>query len=619
MKYKLLLFVALLLAFATLGSPRRTLAYTPVLNISSSGNQITLNTSNADRNMQVELSVVNAGSTLPTTFTNNYWITDYNGNFSTTIEAQSYGITYGASLYVTVGGAQSNWQTYSGSSGGTPGQLTLSQTSLTLNQGQSSALYAYSSYGTVYLSSNSNSSVASASISGSTITVYGSTTGSTTMQFCAQSGYWCATLYVTVTGSSSGQLTFSNQYPSLSVGQSQTVTVYGTQYYNQNYYVSQNTNQSALDASISGNSLYLYGKANGSATVTVCQSIASSNCGYVYVTVGGGQSSGNVWFSPTNPSLYVGQSLAVSINSSSYPLYGSQSYYQTTYYVSSNSNSDVATASINGTVLNLYGNKAGTTTIRVCHSSLSYCGDLYVTVQGSGYGQQNITFSNANPRLSLGETQDITIYSQNNAWSNTWNYNWNSNWNYNQNNNYYIQNNSNIMAVSASIYQDKLKIQAQQQGNANITVCQFNTNNCGIVYVTVTGFSGGSSYYQNGQLINDNGTIYIVYKNTKTPFANAQSFLGFGFKFEHADSNQAWNMVNSGYVINTSNASHPWGSWIVRGSTVYFVHEQGLIPIPSWDMFLNNGGQERLLVQANNWDMQRPQLSLMAYNDSRLR
>jgi hypothetical protein len=283
----------------------------------------------------------------------------------------------------------------------------------------------------------------------------------------------------------------------------------------------------------------------------------------------------------------------------------SQPSYSSAYYVSSNSNSSVVTASLSGTVLNLYASQAGTSSIVVCHSSLSFCGTLYVTVSGSGTGQQGLTFSNANPNLTVGQSLSITIYR--------------SNLNYYGYGNYYVASNSNQSAVTASISGEQLSLYGVNSGNSTINICQTSGGQCGMVYVTVTGSGLTSNLYQNGQLINENGTIYIIYKNTKTPFTNASAFRGFGFKFENATSGQTWNLSSFGRVITTANDSHPWGSWIVDNGTVYFVHETGLIPIPSWETFLNNGGLANLIVQANTLDMQRPHLGLMVYSDTRLR
>lgn len=601
---KILLFVAIFAAIFSLIGFSSASAATPTLSLTNTGSTIFFYLRNTASYSSVEISYINPGSSLPTTISNTNWQTNSSGSFSTTIDANSYSIQSGASVYATVGGVQSSWVTFN-NSGSNYNNFYLSQTTLSLTQGQNTQLTAYNSSGSVYLSSNSNSTVASSSVSGNYITVYANAQGSTTMTFCNNYQSSCATLYVTVSGNSGGsnQLTFSNQNPSLSANQNQSVNIYSPSTSSYSYYVSSNSNSSVVDTSISGSALYLYPKQNGTATITVCQ-YTSGYCGYLYATVGSSNTNGQVWFSPTNPSLSVGQSLAVSINSQTY--YNTSASQGNYYYVSSNSNSYAVTATVSGATLNLYAQNAGTSNIQVCHSSLSLCGTLTVTVTGSSTGQ-NITFSNSSPSLKINETQNINIYS---------NY---QPANYYQNNYYYINSNSNPTAVSASISGSQLVLTGMQNGYANIQVCQQSMSNCGSLTVTVSGNQYGGNTYQNGQLLNENGTIYIVYKNTKTPFANAESFKGFGFRFEQAWGGQMTGLNNSGRVVTTAQSSHPWGSWIVNNSTVYFVHEQGLIPIPTWDVFLNNGGQERLLVQANTWDMQRTQLTLMVYGDTRLR
>jgi hypothetical protein len=65
-------------------------------------------------------------------------------------------------------------------------------------------------------------------------------------------------------------------------------------------------------------------------------------------------------------------------------------------------------------------------------------------------------------------------------------------------------------------------------------------------------------------------------------------------------------------------AQHPWGAWILSSGTVYFVSQSGLIPVPSWSTFLNNGGQASFIVPANNYDMVLPQLPIMTNSDPRV-
>ncbi len=343
-------------------------------------------------------------------------------------------------------------------------------------------------------------------------------------------------------------------------------------------------------------------------------SVGTFNPGFVresYVVINGQQSSivttyhnntpypnGNIWFNPTSPTMNIGQSLAVSINSSSSGYYGPE--YNNAYYVSSNSNSNAVSASISGTVLNLYAYQSGSASITVTHSSLAWSGTIYVTVNGN-WNNNTISFSNSNPSVQIWQTTSVNIYSSNNYYGN-----------------FYVSNNSNSSVVTASISGSTLSLYGQANGNSTLTICQSGYSGCGTLYVTVTGRVYGSSTYANGQLLNNNGTIYQVYKNTLYGFSNEAAFLGLGYHFSDAMIVNYLNMPVS-YVIDNSNSSHPWGTWVVSGQTIYFVHENGLIPIPTYDIFINNGGQDYLVVPINSYDWQRTQLPTMTYNDYRLR
>ena len=331
-----------------------------------------------------------SGTTLPTVVTN-FGITDYNGNFSTTGKDSSYGLNNGSQVYVVIAGQQSNTATLNGSGNCSyynncynNGTITFSPSSLTLNSGQNSTVdisnnnnYYGSSY---YISNNSNSSVATASISGSSMYVYGNSSGNTTITVCqSSSSSACGYFYVTVNGSycnngsgCTGGITFSINNPNLSVGQSLNVTVTAPYIYSGSYYISNNSNSSIVNASLSGNVINLYGQSSGNSSITVCQSGTSNTCGYLYVTVnGGGYNNGSITVNPSSLNLSTGQSSTVYISGNN--------YYSGSYYVFSNSNSNVATATINGSSMYIFGNNSGSTTVTVCQSGYTLtCTALYV-------------------------------------------------------------------------------------------------------------------------------------------------------------------------------------------------------------------------------------------------
>ena len=606
-----------------------------------------------------------------------------------------------ATLYVTVGGSGYN----------NSGTITFSPSSVNLAAGQSSTVFVNAAYlgSSLYISSNSNSSVVSASISGSTMYLQAGSTGSSTITVCQNSSA-CGYLYVTVGGGGSGSLSLSQTSLSLSSGQSSTVSIYNNGSSYSSYYVSSNSNSNVASASISGSSLYVSALSSGSTSIVVCQSSYSSSCATLYVTVTGVLGANtNLWFSPGNPTLYVGQSLAVSINSSAYNT--SNYYNNSAYYISSNSNSGVVSASISGTVLNLYANQTGSSNIAVCSSALSFCGTLYVTVGGGGsYYGGSLSLSQTSISLGQGQSMAVSaynasaIYVSSNSNSNVVSVNVSGNQAtiYGQSSGsssivlcgtsssqcatvyvsvngnsysgnitlsqyslglnvgqsatvnvsgnggygYYVAQNSNPGVVSASFNGSVINIYAIANGSSTLQICQNSANSCPSLTVTVGGgysynsgypynynnngggsglqYPGGQSgvlgatAYANGQLISEGSTVYIVYKNTKTAFASAAAFLGLGFKFGNVLAVGNSGLASSGYTVTTQYAQHPWGSWVKSGSTVYFVHESGLIPVPDWNTFLNNGGQSSFIVNANTYDFRLSMLSPMTSGDSRL-
>lgn len=376
-------------------------------------------------------------------------------------------------------------------------------------------------------------------------------------------------------------ISFSQNDVALGVGQSMVITLFGAS--GGTFYVSANSNPSAVTATTTGGSLSVYGVTTGRSTITVCgnylyTTLYTSSCGVLSVTVGS-PVSGNIWFEPSNPTMFTGQSLAVSINSGTMSNGSTAAPVDTSsYHITSNSNSGVVRASVSGTILNLTALQNGSTNITVSHSSLDWSGTLHVTVSGGG-SNTTITFSNSNPVVVVGQSTAITIFSSNGSGDS-----------------FYVSSNPNPNSVSANINGQILTLYGMDNGMSSLSICQNNSPACGSVFVTVTGSVYGTQTYANGQLLNHNGTIYIVYKNTVRGFSNSAAFLGLGFNFNNAMGTDVMNQT-MGAVISTAKAVHPSGSWIKSGQTVYFVHETGLIPIPSYDIFLNNGGRIDLLYQ----------------------
>lgn len=127
--------------------------------------------------------------------------------------------------------------------------------------------------------------------------------------------------------------------------------------------------------------------------------------------------------------------------------------------------------------------------------------------------------------------------------------------------------------------------------------------------------------YSSGNLVNDGGTIYFISGTTKIPFTNWQAFVGLSYSSRNIVSGDLSNYTpTQSYFITTANAAHPWGSWLLYNGTVYYFHESGLIGVPSWDVFINNGGDAKYVVRTNSYDTQNLNVNLpiLTTNDPRV-
>lgn len=398
--------------------------------------------------------------------------------------------------------------------------LNLSSYEVSLNMGSTASVFIQSSVSNnFYLAGNSNSSVVSAGISGSTLTVYGINPGSSRVSICTLNNFACTNLSATVYNSGGypgpGSLSLSQTNVSLNSGAS--TTVYAYQNYGNLTVSSSNTN--IVTVSASGNQIYIYAQASGTATVAVANSYQSAN---IYVTV--------------NYNYYSNLRF---INSSSLPQASQGSYY--TYNLQVTGGTPPYGFTLGASML-----PPGLT--------LSSSGQIYGTPTNSG----SYTFT-------------VNVY-----------------------------DNFGHSASSSTLY-------------LNVSSGYYNPPYYPPPYYP---------YYQtygNGALVNDNGTVYIIYKNWKSAFASMGAFTGLGYELADTVIGSTASYTNTNYTINSSVIAHPWGSWISVGSTVYFVSDLGLIPVPSYDIFISNGGASKFVVPANLNDFGKPMLANMTYADSRLR
>ena len=231
------------------------------------------------------------------------------GLFSTVISTNSYDITSGSSVYVMVNNQQSIssvWP-YVSSSYNSYNSLALNQNNVSLTVGQTSTITTSSYiYGSLYVSTNTNSGVATTYASGNNITIYGVSNGTTTLTICQTSNAnSCGTVYVTVGGynyTSSNSLSsgFSVSALNLSVGNSATITSTA----GNGLYVSTNSNPRIV--SVSYNASYVPGctpTSNYSITTGQPCNGSGTNSGGYYSSIPGCTAS-------TNYSPITGQSCA---------------------------------------------------------------------------------------------------------------------------------------------------------------------------------------------------------------------------------------------------------------------------------------------------------------------
>jgi len=448
---------------------------------------------------------------------------------------------------------------------------------------------------------NPSSGVVQTSLNGGILTLSGISTGSASINVCS-AGSNCVLLQVTVSSSgTSNPIIFSPSSVSVAVGGTSTVTISGAG----GYYVSNSTNSSFASAVISGNTATITGLIQGNENISVCES--GGQCAILFVSVGTGTTNTLPSFSPSSVSVAVGQNSNVFISGGT----GSG------YYLSANSNPSVATAALIGNMATVTGIVSGTTTLTICSASTS-CSSLPVTV-GSASA---ITFTSTTlPDAVVGQVYSEQLSANGGSGNYT----------------YTVSSGglpSGLILSSSGLITGTPVASGYSTFTITVADTSGNTVTSGSLTLTIDSSSGvtvpstpttpttptAATYpYPSGQLINYKGTIYIVYQNMITGFAGPNTFKGLGYAFANVvNASDISSFTNSGKIYKTLTVPHPWGAWITNGKTVYFVSKDGLIGVPSWSIFLNNGGKSSYLVPANKYDLALPVLPIMTTGDSRV-
>lgn len=242
----------------------------------------------ADPNKDIALYYTNSSGS--TVFVDSIGATNTSGYFFRSITRNTYAVPTGVATYVSVNGQNSSnvaWP-YGSNSGTTA--LSVSNSFLSVKQGETRYVSIYGGTRNYYVSTNSNPNAVTATINGDTLALYGVNlytsyaSQSATVTICdGTSSYGCTSVVVTVPATTlyGGTLGVSSTQVSLGVGQSKALTLTG----GGTVSITQNTNGGAVGAYISGSTLTLYGNQAGTSVITLCGTTSGASCVTVTATV----------------------------------------------------------------------------------------------------------------------------------------------------------------------------------------------------------------------------------------------------------------------------------------------------------------------------------------------
>ena len=432
-----------------------------------------------------------------------------------------------ASVYVTVQ-----------NTGGTA--LAFSQNNPTIASGQNISITVTGGTGTYTLLNNANPSIIQASLSGNAVTLStNSSSGSSSVTVCSSDMSSCGMINAVVGNVSSTGLTFSMTNPTMTIGQSLSITISGGA--GGNYSIFSNTNTTAVSAHISNSTLVLTANSGGSATVTVCSSMG--NCAPEIVTVNYNTSSGgSITLSQNNLWLLAGQASSITVSGGSMP-YSVAGYSENTLK-----------ASFNNNVLTVTGVNAGSASVSVC-SSGGGCVILSVLVSGSSSsGTTSLSLSQSSISLATGKNATVAITG---------------------NGSYFVAYNTSSTVASATITGSNIVVNALDAGSTDVSICQ-NGGQCVVLAIAVAAVSTTSTAVSDGwtSCANEKGQCQFSGNQTVRYGANGKYVYGtftgsalcanavFGDPIENVAKQCYYGGAIPEGAKNVSSATSTSGDWI---------------------------------------------------------
>lgn len=256
------LLLVLLITSTTAFALTPTLSVTPINN----GTQATVSVTQADPNSTVTFNYTSG-------FTNaiqtqNLGITDANGSFTTTVGQDTYNVSLANQVYVMVGGSASANVTWPLTTTANISVISFSTSSPFLNQGQSSSVTVSGDMAPYSIKSTTNPTGVISSLSGTTLSLYGNTAGTTTVTVCSNRNI-CGDFTISVILSTSSGVTPIALTIPVKVGQTIVFPLSGG---NGQYYLTAPVSL-PFKATISGSYLTVTGVTQGTNIATVCTSV----------------------------------------------------------------------------------------------------------------------------------------------------------------------------------------------------------------------------------------------------------------------------------------------------------------------------------------------------------
>lgn len=113
---------------------------------------------------------------------------------------------------------------------------------------------------------------------------------------------------------------------------------------------------------------------------------------------------------------------------------------------------------------------------------------------------------------------------------------------------------------------------------------------------------GPNVQFADGSLVNDGGTVYLIYGGQKHGFTSAAVFTGLGYKFANV-YNESLAGYTQGADVTSTTQAHVAGTLINSNGTIYKVTATGRAGIPTLAVFQSWGFDFAKTVPANSADL----------------